>query len=53
MQSPDFWNDNESAAKAMQRKKSLERRIGAYETGVCMMKYCDVMFHRNAELPEI
>ena len=37
MQAPDFWNDNEKAAKVMQTKKSIERRLGAYEklTGDC------------------
>ena len=31
MQAPDFWTDNEKAAKAMQSKKSLERKLEAYE----------------------
>ena len=30
MQEPDFWNDNENAAKVMQNKKSLERKLDAY-----------------------
>ena len=30
MQEPDFWNDNENAAKVMQKKKRLERKLDAY-----------------------